>query len=167
MHEDIVTVAGKPFRRASWRRRVVGRLIDLVFLMLVNVASALVNEPLGVVSMILSGFYLLFGNGLLGGGSIGKRLTGQRVLETRHGGPCSWIQDGMRHKYLFFLSLPFLILLAYDSSQGCFDTPETYVVLAKPLTAAEMETLKEKPARLNLAGLHETMAKMGPKRHRG
>ena len=166
MHEDIVTVAGKSFRRASWPRRIVGRLIDLIFLMFFNIACSLVSEGLAGISLILSGFYLLFGNGLLGGSSLGKRLTGQKVIETRYGGPCSWIQDGMRHKYLFFVNLLFLILLAYDSSQGCFDTPETYVVLTKPLTSDELDTLKEKPAKLNLAGLRETMAKMGRERPR-
>ena len=85
------------------------------------------------------------GDGLLAGRSIGKRLTGLKVIETRHGGPCTIMQDFIRHRYVLFANPIFLILSAYDSSQGWFDTPETYAVRATPLTAEEVEPFNRSP----------------------
>ena len=103
--------------------------------------------PLTVIVSIL---YFVIGDGLLAGRSIGKRLTGLKVIETRHGGPCTLTQDFIRHRYVLFANPIFLILSAYDSSQGCFETPETYVVRATPLTAEEVEVLQPKPLPENL-----------------
>jgi hypothetical protein len=155
--QDIITVAGQQYRKARWSRRILGRLIDIVLLIL---TCTLAGERLLVFTVPLSMGYLVFGNALLGGRSIGKRMTGMKIIDAKHGGPCSTIQDLVRHRYLFFSNPIFLLLTAHDTARGCFDKPELYVVRNSPLTSAEREALKEKPAKLDLLGMRATMEKI-------
>ena len=120
----------------------------------------LAGESLLPITVPLSGVYLLVGNALLRGRSIGKRLTGLKIIDARHGGYCSVGQDLIRHRYLFFYNPIVLLLTAYDVSEGCFETPEIYVVLTSPLTLSERELLREKPAKLDLEGMRTTLEQM-------
>jgi hypothetical protein len=147
MRDKVVTVAKRNYRRATWPHRLLARALDLVVLAILCTIAGPAWLPLTVPASLV---YSALGDGLLAGRSIGKRLTGLKVIETRHGGPCTLIQDFVRHRYAFFTNPIFLVLSAYDSSQGCFDTPETYVVRAAPLTAEEAERLQPKPPPENL-----------------
>jgi RDD family len=157
MHFEIVTVAGQQYHKATWPRRIAGRLLDITLLV---GACTVAGENFLVITVPLSIVYLLIGDGLLRGASLGKRLTGMKVIDAKHGGPCSIIQDLVRHRYLFFTNPVFLLLTAYDSAQGCFDNPELYIVRTTPLTTAEREARCEKPAKLDLAGMRVTLQKI-------
>jgi hypothetical protein len=147
MRDKVVTVAGRNYRRATWPRRLLARGVDLVLLC---VACTLAGTMLLPLTVPLSFVYLVLGDGLLAGRSIGKRFTGLKVIETRHGAACTPMQDFVRHRYLFFANPMFLLFSAYDSAQGYFDTPETYVVATTPLASEEVERLKPKPPPENL-----------------
>ncbi len=159
MHEDIITVAGLQYRKASWFLRVVAQMIDvaLVFGLCVITARSL---ALSLIMLLVAVIYLLVGSGLLRGATLGKRLVGIKVMEARHGGPCSVIQDFLRHRYLLFANPVFLLFMAYDSAQGSLDQPETYVVHADPVTIPEVEVVPAKPAKLDLAGMRDAIQKI-------
>jgi hypothetical protein len=163
MHFEVITVAAQQYRLATWPRRIVARIMDLLLVVEIWITAGTWFLPVGVaISVVLSGVYLLIGNGLLRGRSIGKRLAGLKIIDARHGGPCTVLQDFIRHRYLLFSNPVFLLLTAYDASKGLLEKPELYVVMAEPLTSTETEERKEKPAKLNLAGLRETYQKLGP-----
>jgi len=165
MESDIITILGQQYRRATWPRRIAARLIDIfVVIGIWMVGTRILGDGWLAFAVPLAIIYLLIGNALFGGRSLGKRLIGIRIVERRHGGPCSVIQDLVRHRYLFFANPIVLLLTAYDASQGCFDEPELYVVFASPLTSTERETLKEKPAKLDLAGMRASLQQA---RHEG
>ncbi len=104
--------------------------------------------------------YVFLGSGLMKGASLGKRAMGLRVIEARHGGPCGLMQDFLRQRYLLSGNPISLVLTFYDSVTDRLGEQETYVVHATPLTAAEREVPPEKPAKLDLAGMGETLRKM-------
>lgn len=156
IHENIVTVAGQHFRKASWPRRIVARLIDVL---LVATICALSGSSLLLFTLLLSIIYLSIGNSLLAGRSIGKRLTGLKAIDARHGCPVTPIQDLVRCKYILVTSPIFLALNALDESRGCFDKPEAFVVMATPLQAGEIAMLQEKPAKLDLEGMRRSILK--------
>lgn len=60
---------------------------------------------------------------------------------------------------LLFSNPIFLLLTAYDDAQGCFDKPDIYVVSTAPITDAEREVMREKPAKLDLAGMRASLQK--------
>lgn len=157
VHSEIVTVAGQQYRKATWPRRIGARLIDILLLIII---CTLAGESLLPLTFLLSVIYLFIGNALLRGASVGKRLTGLKIVETKHGGPCGVIQDLFRHRYLFFYNPIFLALSAYDSAQGYFDKPELYVVRTAPPIPEERAAQQEKPAKLDLAGMRATLQKM-------
>ncbi len=154
MRENIVEVAGQYYRRATWPRRIFARGIDLLFFVMLWAMS---GEVLRVILSLLFIAYVFIGNGLFRR-SLGKRLAGIKVIDARYGGPITPIQDFVRHRYLFFYNPLFLLLTAYDASQGCFDKPETYVVDATPVTPAEVDTIKEKPAKLDLKAMRKGLS---------
>jgi uncharacterized RDD family membrane protein YckC len=154
---DFITVAGQQYRKATWPRRILGRLIDIA---LVLVLCTLGGERLFALTMPLSMAYLVFGNALLGGRSIGKRMAGMKIIDANHGRPCSLLQDLVRHRYFYFGNPIVLLLIAYDTAQGHFDKFAVYVVRNSPLTSSEREALKEKPAKLDLVGMRATMQKI-------
>ena len=154
MHERVVEIAGRHYRRATWSRRILAQTIDIVLIIVIIAAG---GENLALITVPAAIIYLLCGSGLLGGRSVGKRLTGLKIIDARHGGACSPVQDFVRHRYLFFANPIFLMLSAYDTSQGYFDTPETFVVEANALSTAEEEALREKPARLDLEAMRRRM----------
>jgi uncharacterized RDD family membrane protein YckC len=154
MRENIVTVSGLQYRRATWPRRIVARAIDVAILVSF---CALFGGKFLPFTVPLSIVYLFTGNGLLAGRSIGKRLTGLKIIDARHGGPITPVQDFVRHRYLFFYNPIFLLLTAIDTSRGYFDKPETYVVAAKPLSPGEIEVLKEKPGKLDLEAMRKSL----------
>lgn len=157
MSSEIVTIAGQQYRKATWPRRIAARLIDIV---IVSGVCTIAGESLLLLTGPISICYLLLGNAVLRGRSVGKRLTGMRIINSKHGGPCSMMQDLIRHRYLFFTNPIFLLLTAYDSSEGYFDEPELYVVLTTPLTLTEREALREKPAKLDLEGMRTTLERI-------
>src|SRR5437764_14971185 len=153
MYSEIVTVAGQQYRKAAWPRRIAARLIDILVVIAV---CAIAGENLLVLTVPLSIIYLLLGNGFLRGQSLGKRLSVIKVIDATHGRQCSVIQELVRQRYLFFTSPLFLALNAFDSAQGCFDKPELYVVRTSQFTPEEREAMREKPAKLDLAGMRNT-----------
>lgn len=157
MNTEIVTVAGQQYHKADWPRRILARLVDG---MLVFVAWGIFGGWLLLFAVPLGLAYLLMGNALCGGRSLGNRMAGLKVIDAVHGGPCSAIQELVRHRYILFYNPLFVLLTAYDTTQGCFDKPELYVVRDGPLTLEEQEELREKPAHLNLAGLRDTLQKL-------
>ena len=117
MRDKVVTVAKQNYQRATWPHRLLARGFDLGPVAMLCILAGSTWLPLTVIVSIL---YFVIGDGLLAGRSIGKRLTGLKVIETRHGGPCTLTQDFIRHRYVLFTNPIFLVLSAYDSSQGCF-----------------------------------------------
>lgn len=156
MHSEIVTVAGQQYRKATWQRRIIARLIDISLLI---VTCTLAGESFLPLTIPLSIIYIFTGNALLRGASVGKRLTGMKIIDAKHGRACGVIQDFFRHRYLFFFNPIFLALSAYDSVQGYFDKPELYVVCTAAPTTEERAALQEKPAKLDLAGMRATLQK--------
>lgn len=151
-------MAGKQFQRATWRQRIVARGIDVLFL---AGLCALLGGNLLPLTISLSVIYLLIGNGLLAGRSIGKRLTGLKVIDARHGGPITPLQDFIRQRYVLFASPLFLLLTAFDESQNCFDKPETFVISAAPVLPKDTETPLEKPAKLQLEAMRKSLERPG------
>ena len=156
IHSEIVTVAGQQYSKATWPHRIAARLFDIV---LVITVCTVAGESLLPLTVPLSIIYLFIGNGLFRGASLGKRVTGLTIIDAKHGRPCSVIQDLVRHRYLFFANPVVLLLTAYDSAQGHFDNPELYIVRTTPPTPAQREALREKPAKLDLAGMRATLQK--------
>lgn len=154
MNEDIVTVAGLHYRRAAWRRRIVAGAIDILLL---AAFCILLGGPLLALTVPLSIVYLFIGNGLLRGRSIGKRVTGLKIIDARHGVPITPVQDLIRHRYLLFANPLFLALTVFDQSQGSFDKPETFVVAATPVPPDEIQTPREKPAKLQLEAMRKSL----------
>src|SRR6201995_1550919 len=97
MHEKLVTVAKRNYRRPAWPHRLLARGLDLVVLAIFGTIAGTTWLALIVTVAIV---YFAVGDGLLAGRNIGKRLTGLKVIETRHGGPCTLIQDFIRHRYV-------------------------------------------------------------------
>ena len=161
MRENIVTVGGLLYRRATWPRRIAARAMDVAILVSF---CALCGGELLPFTVLLSIVYLFLGNGLLRGRSIGKRMAGLKIIDARHGGSITAVQDFVRHRYLFFYNPIFLLLTAFDASRGYFDKPETYVVPTKPLSPEEIEALKEKPAKLDLEAMRKSLER--PKEQR-
>jgi RDD family protein len=154
MPSETVTIAGQPYRTASWRRRIVARAIDLT---LVNFVCAIGGASFALLTLPLSVVYLLAGNALLRGQSLGKRLTAIKVIDAKHGSPCRVVQELIRQRYLFFSNPIFLALTAYDSAQGHLDKPEFYVVGTSEFIPEVSEAPREKPAKLDLAGIQATV----------
>src|SRR4051812_45543145 len=98
MHSEIVTVAGQQHSKATWPRRIAARVLDPVLLIAVCTVAGENWLPLTIPLSII---YLLIGNALMRGASVGKRLTGLKIIDATHGRPCSVIQDLVRHRYLF------------------------------------------------------------------
>ncbi len=157
MDSEIITAGSQQYAVAGWPQRVVARGLDFMVVMV----GCTVGGEIGGAFLLLGGIvYLFIGSGLMKGASLGKRAVGLKVIEARHGGPCSVTQDLTRQYYLFSFNPIFWALRAYDASKGSFAKPETYVVQATPLTAAEREVPPEKPAKLDLAGMGETLKKL-------
>lgn len=177
MDSDIITAGGRQYRVAGWQRRVVARALDLVLIM---VGCGLGGESLARLldmTRLLGGrsvsgeaaaafvlpvalFYFFLGNGLLKGASLGKRVVGLKVIEARHGGPCGVLQDFLRQRYFLNTNPISLVLTFYDSVMDRLYEQETYVVEAAPVTVAESEVPPGKPAKLDLAGMGETLKKL-------
>ncbi len=157
MDTEIITAGSQQYQVAGWPQRVVARGLDIGLIM---VGCALGGEMVGGFLTLGGIVYLFLGSGLMSGASLGKRAMGLKVIEARHGGPCSVMQDLIRQRYLLYYNPVFIMLIAYDSAKGCFDRPETYVVHATPMTAAEREVPQEKPAKLDLAGMGDMVKKM-------
>lgn len=151
----IVPIAGQHYRKAPWSQRIMARVIDLVLL---SVGCAMAGAPFTGLVGIFGLIYFLVGDALFGGATAGKRLLRIKVIDARHGGPPTFFQDLLRHRYLFFFNFVFLALTAYDTARGDFDTPEVWVVCADPVSPPQPEkTPGEKPAKLDLAGMRETL----------
>lgn len=159
--DEIITAGVHQYRLAGWMQRGMACMVDLG---LIVVASGLGGDVLGGLIVLAGIGYWFIGSGLMDGASVGKRVMGLRVIDARHGGPCSVLQDLHRHRYLLNINPVFIALRAYDAAQGHLELPETYVVKAAPLTAAEKdvgsEAIREKPAKLDLSGMGETLRKM-------
>lgn len=154
LRENIVNAGGRHYRLATRRRRIAAGAIDLAAVVLLCVPA---GATLRLFAALVSIVYLLAGNGLLAGRSLGKRLTGLKVIDARHGGPITPAQDFVRHRYLFYYNPVFLLLTALDASRGYFDKPETYVVNVRALLPEEIEVLKEKPAKLDLEAMRKSL----------
>lgn len=157
MDSDIITAGRQQYRVAGWPQRVVARGLDVV---LVVFACAMPGEIFGVLQVPAGLIYLILGSGLMKGASLGKRAMGLKVIESRHGGPCGVMQDFLRQRYFLYGNPMMLVFMVYDSVTDRLYQPETCVVLSTPLTAAETEVPPEKPAKLDLAGMGETLRKM-------
>ena len=177
MDSDIITAGSQQYRVAGWPPRVVARVLDFIFIIVVGslagdylaqmldmvwlLGARSVSGNLAAVVVLPAGFiYLFLGSGLTMGASLGKRAMGLKVIDSRHGGPCGVLQDLLRQRYLLYGNPVFMALLAYDATRGALDRQATYVVLAKPLTAAERDVPPKKPAKLDLAGMGETLKKL-------
>jgi hypothetical protein len=150
MPPEIVIIAGRQYCKANWSARITGRVIDVVFVMFVVAIFGPVAWLFGIV-------YLLFGNAFMGGQTLGRRAAGVKVIDSKEGRPCTFFAELLRQRYLFFANPIFLLLSAYDSSQGYFDKPELYVVRTAPPTSTELERPPEKPAKLDLAGMRASI----------
>ncbi|HWB60285.1 MAG TPA: RDD family protein [Chthoniobacteraceae bacterium] len=117
MHENIVSVAGLHYRRATWPRRIAARMIDIAILTAFCVLTGETYRPLAV---LLSIIYLFLGNGLLGGRSIGKHIMGIKVIDARHGGAITPAQDFVRHRYLFYYNFIFFAFVRLGRGKGLF-----------------------------------------------
>lgn len=161
MDSDIITAGSQQYRVAGWPQRVVARALDVALIIVgCSVGGVIAGAfvlPVGIV-------YLFIGSSLLKGASLGKRALGMKVIDARHGGPCSVVQDLLRQSYFFYGNPVFLAFIAYDAAKGSLDKPGTYVVHAAPLTAAEREVSNvvppEKPAKLDLAGMGDALKKL-------
>lgn len=166
--DEIITAGMHQCRRAGWRQRVLARIVDLGLIM---VGSGIGGDVLGGPIVLAGIVYWFIGSGLMDGASVGKRIMGLRVIDARHGGPCSVMQDLLRHRYLLSLNPVYIALRAYDAAQGHLENAETHVVKAALLTAAEKdavsEVAREKPAKLDLSGMGETLRKMREARECG
>lgn len=171
MDPEIITVAGRLYRRAGWPQRVAAKVIDLLLVFVwLGVAgahaSATGSVVEGVVVPLVALGYFLAGNGLLHGASVGKRLIGLKVIDGTHGASCGVALDLLRHRYLLMANPLFLVLTAYDASQGCFEKADHYVVQVEPVSAAEVKAkvdealAQQRPAKLDLAGLKGTLQHM-------
>jgi hypothetical protein len=158
MRAEIVTVAGQRYSLASWRRRAGAAVLDIAFLAGLISLDAVAGEWLLALTIPCALFYAFFGNALLQGATIGKRLMGIKVIDARHGSPCTYMQDFVRHRYLFLGSFLFLVLSAFDSAQGAFSRPEVYLVRTVPPLPSD-ESPPEKPAKLDLAGMKASLQK--------
>lgn len=98
MHPEIIEVGGQQYCKATWPHRIAGRMLDIALVVGIWTAA---GESLLPLVLPLSIGYLFIGNGLFGGAGFGKRLTGMKVIDARHGGACSIVQDFVRHRYLF------------------------------------------------------------------
>ncbi|MCX6847838.1 MAG: RDD family protein [Verrucomicrobia bacterium] len=177
MDSVIITAGSQQYRVAGWPRRVVARGLDFVVIIVgCCVAGEYLSQMLDMVWLLgarsVSGrmagafvvpvgiIYLFLGNGLMKGASLGKRVMGLKVIDARHGGPCGVLQDFLRQRYIFSGNPISLVLTFYDSVADRLLEQETYVVHATPLTLVEREVPPEKPAKLDLAGMGETLKKL-------
>lgn len=177
MDSDIITAGSQQYRVAGWPRRVVARGLDFIFIigvcilggeylarmleMIWLLGARSVSGRMAVAFVLPAGIiYLFLGNGLLKGASLGKRVLGLKVIDARHGGACGVLQDFLRQRYLLNNNPISLVLTFYDSVTDRLFEHETYVVHASPLTVVEREVPPEKPAKLDLAGMGETLKKL-------
>ncbi|MBN8420512.1 MAG: RDD family protein [Verrucomicrobia bacterium] len=159
MSTDVITIAGQQYSKAAWSRRIVAQIIDLA---LVLFACAMVGKSfvLSLIMIALSTAYFLIGSGLMKGATVGKRFVGVKVLETRHGGPCSVVQEFLRHRYLLFANPVFMLFMAYDSAKGSLEPLETCVVQDMLIKVEEGKVPESKPARLDLNGMRDVVQKI-------
>ncbi|MBN8422779.1 MAG: RDD family protein [Verrucomicrobia bacterium] len=172
MDSDIITAGSQQYRVAGWLPRVVARGLDLLFILMVCIGGgeclAQVSGKMAVAFVLSAGIlYFFLSNSLMRGASLGKRVVGLKVIEARHGGPCGLWQDFLRQRYFLAKNPILLVLTFYDSVTDRLEESETYVVHAVPLTAAEHEVPPEKPAKLDLAGMGETLKKLRETRDAG
>ena len=156
MREDIVIVRDVYYRLPRRSRRIASWTIDLLLLASICILLGVTLLPFTIPLAVI---YLFLGNGIFGGRNMGKRIMGLKIIDAKHGCAITPLQDLVRHRHALFHSPVFLALAAFDSLQGNFDKPETYVVIAKPLTSDEIAALAEKPAKLDLEGMRRSLQK--------
>ncbi|MCE9610608.1 MAG: RDD family protein [Chthoniobacter sp.] len=157
MPSEIVTVAGQPYRLATWPRRITARVIDVVIAVF---TCGLPGEAIGRYLYPFGIVYLVLGSAILRGQTAGKVLMGIGVIDATHGRRCTFGQELVRSRYIFYYNPIFLALSAFDAARGCFEKPETYVVRTAQFTPEEREMMREKPARLDLTGMRASIQKM-------
>jgi|GEM_PF-3513159 len=166
MDSDIITAGTQHYRVAGWLPRVVARVLDIFFIVGVCAVGGeylkrAVSKEMAVACVLLvSALYLLIGNGLMKGATLGKRLVGLKVIEARHGGPCGVLKDFLRQRHIFSGNPISMVITFYDSVTERLLEQETHVVHATPLKEAGREVPPEIPAKLNLDGMGETLRKM-------
>jgi hypothetical protein len=110
MNADIVFCGAWYFLLTPWKWRLAAIVIDCAVV-------ALGFAAFGETFVLVGIGYFLVGDGLFRGARIGKRFVGIKVIESRHGCPCTILQD----------------LIGYG----------TIVVRRLPLSDAEIEALRE------------------------
>jgi len=90
------------YTRASIRRRVAAKILDLgVGVALIDVSAVLIDgyrlhPSLVLLSMLAAVAYWLLGDSM-GGQSVGKRILGIKVVDYKHGSPCTPLQSLIRN----------------------------------------------------------------------
>ena len=107
-----IEVAEKRYELASLWERWYGQFLDgivyvAIFLVLLVILSQFARlAEFGVVmGIILFFLYLLFQDGLRNGQSYGKRIAKTKVIDSRHGSPCTFGQSFVRNLLLSILGL--------------------------------------------------------------
>ena len=111
--------------RADAVARIIGKLIDvLVFLFLTQIF-----QPFGAMAGFL---YLAVADGFAGGRSIGKYLTGLRVVDANTGSGCSFRASVLRNLpvvvVFFFYVMPFLGWVLFITAGLLIIVLETYFI---------------------------------------
>jgi uncharacterized RDD family membrane protein YckC len=102
---------------ASLGDRLVGQLVDgivgvIVVFATLPFARQLSDTP--AISIALGIGYLLFGDGLPGGQSIGKHLVNTAVVDSKTDAPCTLLQSAIRNALGFFGVLDWVFIFTRE-----------------------------------------------------
>ncbi len=106
-----IEVAEKRYELASLWERWYGQFLDSVICCFIIMAGVILAAWAGlrevgvVIGIILFFLYLLFEDGLKNGQSYGKRIAKTKVIDSRHGSPCTFGQSFVRNLLLSILGL--------------------------------------------------------------
>jgi hypothetical protein len=161
MAGTIVNVGKQEYVLASRKRRALAGVVDFS----VAFGPLFFLGDYGAVFILPALAYLFMGDGILRGQRLGKRLLGLKVIDARHGTPCTPFQDFIRNcgrASVFSYGGLGAILRAYDHAVGNVPAqPEIYVILTRSVTDADRPPAPppEKPAKLDLEGMKGSWTK--------
>ena len=145
-----IEVAEKRYEFASLWERWFGQFLDgIIYCIIIVVGVILVAftgpAEIGVgIGIILALLYCLFQDGLKNGQSYGKRIAKTKVIDSRHGSPCTFGQSFVRNFLLSILGLIDWIFIFGKKRQRLGDkAANTLVVKFTEKSASELADLSD------------------------
>ena len=145
-----IEIAEKRYELASLWERWFGQFLDgIIYCIIIVVGVILVAftgpAEIGVgIGIILALLYCLFQDGLKNGQSYGKRIAKTKVIDSRHGSPCTFGQSFVRNFLLSILGLIDWIFIFGKKRQRLGDkAANTLVVKFTEKSASELADLSD------------------------